>query len=83
MKGEEELPGALDFEVAEVGGFGFFEFVLDDLLATGGTMEASVQLVESLGGEVVSLAVAIELDFLRGRARFPNHEVISLLHYNE
>lgn len=57
--------------------------IVDDLLATGGTMEASVQLVEGLGGEVVSLAVAIELDFLRGRARFPNHEVFSLLHYNE
>jgi adenine phosphoribosyltransferase len=46
-------------------------------------MEASVQLVEGLGGEVASLAVAIELDFLKGRARFPNHEVFSLLHYNE
>lgn len=57
--------------------------IVDDLLATGGTMEASVQLVEGLGGEVVSLAVAIELDFLRGRARFPHHEVFSLLHYNE
>ncbi len=39
--------------------------IVDDLLATGGTMEASVQLVERLGGEVVSLAVAIELDFLK------------------
>ena len=57
--------------------------IVDDLLATGGTMEASVQLVERLGGTVVSLGVAIELDFLRGRARFPNHEVFSLLHYNE
>ena len=57
--------------------------IVDDLLATGGTMEASVQLVEGLGGIVVSLAVAIELDFLHGRARFPHHEVVSLLHYNE
>ncbi len=57
--------------------------IVDDLLATGGTMEASVQLVERLGGTVVSLAVAIELDFLKGRARFPNHDVFSLLHYNE
>jgi adenine phosphoribosyltransferase len=57
--------------------------IVDDLLATGGTMEASVQLVERLGGTVVSLAVAIELDFLKGRARFPNDDVFSLLHYNE
>jgi adenine phosphoribosyltransferase len=57
--------------------------IVDDLLATGGTMEASVQLVERLGGIVASLAVAIELDFLRGRARFPHHDVFSLLHYNE
>lgn len=57
--------------------------IVDDLLATGGTMEASVQLVERLGGTVVSLAVAIELDFLKGRARFPNYDVFSLLHYNE
>ena len=57
--------------------------IVDDLLATGGTMEASVQLVEGLGGEVVSLAVAIELDFLKGRNRFPQYDVFSLLHYNE
>ena len=57
--------------------------LVDDLLATGGTMEASVQLVERLGGTVVSLAVAVELDFLKGRARFPSYDVLSLLHYNE
>jgi adenine phosphoribosyltransferase len=57
--------------------------IVDDLLATGGTMEASVQLVEGLGGVVASLAVAIELDFLKGRARFPTHDVFSLLHYDE
>ena len=57
--------------------------IVDDLLATGGTMQASVQLVEQLGGEVASLGVAIELDFLKGRARFPNYDVFSLLHYDE
>jgi adenine phosphoribosyltransferase len=57
--------------------------IVDDLLATGGTMEASVQLVERLGGIVASLGVAIELDFLRGRSKFPNYDVFSLLHYNE
>ena len=57
--------------------------IVDDLLATGGTMQASVDLVERLGGIVVSLGVAVELDFLRGRARFPSYDVFSLLHYNE
>ncbi|HEV2578724.1 MAG TPA: adenine phosphoribosyltransferase [Acidobacteriaceae bacterium] len=57
--------------------------IVDDLLATGGTMQASVDLVEKLGGVVVSLGVAIELDFLRGRNRFPQYDVLSLLHYNE
>ena len=57
--------------------------IVDDLLATGGTMQASVELVERLGGIVAGIAVAIELDFLKGRARFPQYDVLSLLHYNE
>ena len=57
--------------------------IVDDLLATGGTMQASVELVERLGGIVAGIAVAVELDFLKGRARFPNYDVLSLLHYNE
>jgi adenine phosphoribosyltransferase len=57
--------------------------IVDDLLATGGTMDATVQLVEKLGGDVVGLAVAIELDFLKGRAKFPSLDVFSLLHYDE
>jgi len=57
--------------------------IVDDLLATGGTMEATIQLVKQLGGEIAGLAFAIELDFLRGRDRFPEHDVFSLLHYDE
>ena len=57
--------------------------LVDDLLATGGTMEATLKLVKQLGGEIAGLAFAIELDFLRGRDRFPEHDVFSLLHYNE
>jgi len=57
--------------------------LVDDLLATGGTMEATIQLVNQLGGEIAGLAFAIELDFLHGRDRFPDHEVFSLLHYDE
>ncbi|MFC5864134.1 adenine phosphoribosyltransferase [Acidicapsa dinghuensis] len=57
--------------------------LVDDLLATGGTMEATIKLVEELGGRIAGLAFAVELDFLRGRERFPNHDVFSLLHYDE
>ena len=57
--------------------------VVDDLLATGGTMEATVKLVNQLGGEIAGLGFAVELDFLKGRDRFPEYDVFSLLHYNE
>jgi len=57
--------------------------LVDDLLATGGTMEATLKLVKQLGGEVAGLAFAVELDFLRGRERFPDQDVFSLLHYDE
>jgi adenine phosphoribosyltransferase len=56
--------------------------LVDDLLATGGTMEATVKLVKQLGGEIVGLAFAVELDFLKGRDRFKDFDVFSLLHYD-
>jgi adenine phosphoribosyltransferase len=55
--------------------------IVDDLLATGGTMEATVKLVRQLGGQIVGLDFAVELDFLKGRDRFPDLDVFSLLHY--
>jgi adenine phosphoribosyltransferase len=57
--------------------------LVDDLLATGGTMEATVKLVKQLGGEIAGLAFAVELDFLKGRDRFQEYDVFSLLHYDE
>lgn len=57
--------------------------IIDDLLATGGTMEATVKLVRQLGGDIVGLAFAMELDFLKGRERFAGLDVFSLLHYRE
>jgi adenine phosphoribosyltransferase len=57
--------------------------IVDDLLATGGTMQATVELVKQLGGEIAGIAFAIELDFLKGRAKFPEYDVLSLLHYDE
>ncbi len=55
--------------------------LIDDLLATGGTAEASCQLVEALGGEIVGCAFVIELDALKGREKLSNYRVHSLLHY--
>ena len=57
--------------------------LVDDLLATGGTMEATVKLVKQLGGNITGLGFAVELDFLKGRDRFPEYDVFSLLHYDE
>src|SRR6202522_667117 len=57
--------------------------IVDDLLATGGTMEATVQLVRQLGGEIAGLGFAIELDFLNGRSKFQEYDGLSLLHYDE
>ena len=55
---------------------------MDDLLATGGTMNATIELVKQQGGEIAGLSFAVELDFLKGRERFPEYDVFSLLHYN-
>jgi adenine phosphoribosyltransferase len=56
--------------------------VLDDLLATGGTAAAAVNLVERLGGEVVACAFVIELGFLSGRKKLSPHPVHSLVCYD-
>jgi adenine phosphoribosyltransferase len=57
--------------------------IVDDLLATGGTMLATSNLVKELGGEIVGVTVAVELDFLKGREKFPDMDVFSLIHYDE
>jgi adenine phosphoribosyltransferase len=53
----------------------------DDLLATGGTAKAKVNLVEQLGGEVVGLVFVIELTFLNGREKLTGYDVHSLIQY--
>ena len=55
--------------------------VVDDLLATGGTMGATLRLVQQLGGVVVGVAFLIELAFLKGRAKLPEAPVHSLIVY--
>lgn len=55
--------------------------IVDDLLATGGTAAATVQLVESVGGVVAGLGFVIELAFLEGRDKLGEHSVVSLIEY--
>lgn len=55
--------------------------ICDDLLATGGTSRAKIELVEQLDGVVAGLAFAIELDFLSGREKLDGYDVTSLIHY--
>jgi adenine phosphoribosyltransferase len=57
--------------------------IADDLLATGGTARAVVDLVERLGGTVAGLAFVVELTFLKGRERLTGHKVSSLIQYGE
>ncbi|HWX92909.1 MAG TPA: adenine phosphoribosyltransferase [Terriglobales bacterium] len=57
--------------------------IVDDLLATGGTAEATARLATSLGGEIAGLAFVVELDFLNGREKLKPYNVFSLLHYGK
>ena len=57
--------------------------ICDDLLATGGTAAATVELVRKLKGEVVGACFAVELDFLRGRSKLQGLDVFSLIHYEK
>lgn len=56
--------------------------ISDDLLATGGTAAATVNLVRTLGGNVNGVAFAVELTFLNGRAKLPGMDVFSLIQYD-
>ena len=55
--------------------------VVDDLIATGGTVEAGIQMIEELGGEVVKVIFLIELAGLKGRERLKNYDVDSVIIY--
>jgi adenine phosphoribosyltransferase len=57
--------------------------IVDDLLATGGTAEATAKLAESLGAKIAGLGFVVELDFLNGRDKLKGYEVMSLLHYDK
>jgi len=55
----------------------------DDLLATGGTAAAAIQLIRKLGGIVHGAAFAVELNFLHGRSKLPGLDVFSLMQYDK
>ncbi|HLC36072.1 MAG TPA: adenine phosphoribosyltransferase [archaeon] len=57
--------------------------IVDDLLATGGTARAAIDLVEKLGGEIQGLMFLIELSFLNGRKKLKNYKTFSLIKYSE
>ena len=63
-------------------GEGHRVLIVDDLLATGGTAKAVVDLVESVGGSVAALLFVVELDFLGGRQKFDGYDVRSLINYD-
>ena len=55
--------------------------IVDDLIATGGTIEAIIKLVEALGGEVVKIVFLIELQGLKGREKLKGYDVDALIKY--
>ena len=55
--------------------------IVDDLLATGGTVKGTIELVGRLQGEIVGLAFLVELDFLKGRERLEGFRVTSVIRY--
>lgn len=57
--------------------------IIDDLLATGGTAEATAKLVEKLGGVVSGYAFLVELDFLHGREKIKKYDLLSLVHFEQ
>jgi adenine phosphoribosyltransferase len=72
--------GSATIEVQQAAfGSGRRVLVLDDVLATGGTAEATCELVERAGAEVVEVAVLMELSFLHGRSRLPGRALHAML----
>ena len=56
-------------------------FLIDDLLATGGTIQAAAKLIEKTGAEVSKIAFVIELGFLKGREKITGYDITSLINF--
>lgn len=63
--------------------FGEKVLLVDDLLATGGSMEATIHLVEKLGGNIIGISFLIELTDLAGRKKLGNYPINSLIKFKE
>ena len=72
----QQLPGTKDAIVP-----GQKVVIVDDLIATGGTTEAIIKLIERLGGEVVKVVFLIELEGLNGREKLAGYDVDSVIKY--
>ena len=57
--------------------------IVDDLLATGGTAEATARLAEKLGAKIAGLGFVVELEFLKGREKLKGYDVMSILCYDK
>jgi adenine phosphoribosyltransferase len=57
--------------------------IVDDLLATGGTAQATAKLATTLGAQIAGLGFVVELDFLKGRDKLKPYDIFSLLHYDK
>lgn len=55
--------------------------IVDDLLATGGTVSAAIELVEKLGGQIAGIAFLVELSFLKGREQLKDYDVFAVIEY--
>ena len=55
--------------------------LVDDLIATGGTLQAGCQLIEQIGGKVAGIAVLVELSSLKGREKLKDYQLTSILQY--
>jgi adenine phosphoribosyltransferase len=71
----------LEIHTDAIGG-GKNVLIVDDLLATGGTLAATCRLVEQLGGKVFGIAVILELAYLKGREKISDYDVYSLVTYD-
>jgi len=57
--------------------------IVDDLLATGGTMQAATKLIEKLGGKIIGITMLIELGFLKGREKLKGYDVFTVINYDK